>query len=87
MTIWAMIDSFNVPMTGYVIDDDGLCQTLSNIAEPVWRNGRAYDAGPRGPGFKTTGFFPQPSELIGTIRWPTTLRMHIGPSTDYHSPI
>ena len=30
------------------------CPTSSLVvAEPVWRNGRVYDSGPRGPGFET----------------------------------
>ena len=36
-----------------------------HCAEPVWRNSRAYDSGPRGPAFETlcTGFTPRKGNL------------------------
>ena len=44
-----------------------IIRRLSWQAEPVWHNGRAYDSGPRGPGFDTHRlgqmFFPLGEEI------------------------
>ena len=55
-------------------------KALRLFAEPVWRNGRAWDSGPRGDGFETrgpTGFSLEPGNqstlLGGPVRWECVL--------------
>ena len=56
------------------------------IAKPVWRNGRAQDSEPRGPGFETR--LGHLVFLLGKESvWPSSQGMFIGPSPHHCSPI
>ena len=65
-------------------------QIVPYIFQPVWRNGRMFNTGPKDPGFESRArqlvFLFQAGELIATVRWPSSPVVIIGPGSHKFLP-